>query len=99
MPGMRPLRVDAVNPASRYMRWRRGVMRPQGTDTRKGSIAAELAGAVTVFLCLTGVIVYAGEAISVLAALVILFGTAAAWSCAYVFVGALVDALVNRRRR
>lgn len=87
-----------MNPATRYMRWRREAMMPTAFDTRAGTIAADLAGTVALFLVLGGVFLLAGPDVSVLAGLVILFAALAAWSVAYIMVGALVDVLVWRHR-
>lgn len=73
-------------------------MRPQGTDTPEGSIAATWASTGVYVAWLVGIALFAGPDISLLAALVLVFAVAASWACAYVFVGALVDALVWRHR-
>lgn len=78
-----------MNPATRYMRWRREAMMPTAFDTRPGTIAADLAGTVALFLVLGGVFLLAGPDVSV---------ALAAWSVAYIMVGALVDVLVWRHR-
>jgi len=70
---------------------------PTAFDTRAGTVAADLAGTLALWLVIGAVFLLGGPDVSLLAGLVAFFGALAAWSVAYVMVGALVDVMVWRR--